>query len=133
MTDTDENAMIVNALQRHSTVVVHKSPHEGFGLTVAEAMFKSRPVVASAIGGIKDQIVDGETGVLLADSRDLQRFGAVVRELLDDPARRELLGRNGREYVRRHFLVNRHARQYLELLGTVLGEHGGGDRLEAVR
>ena len=133
MADIDENAAIVNALQRHSTVVVQKSLHEGFGLTVAEAMWKSRPVVASAVGGIKDQIVDGETGVLLADSRDLQRFGAVVRELLDDPARRELLGRNGREHVRRHFLVNRHARQYLELLGTVLGEHGGGDRLEAVR
>ena len=90
MADIDENAAIVNALQRHATVVVQKSLHEGFGLTVAEAMWKSRPVVASAVGGIKDQIVDGETGVLLADSRDLQRFGAVVRELLDDPARREL-------------------------------------------
>ena len=94
MADIDENAAIVNALQRHSTVVVQKSLHEGFGLTVAEAMWKSRPVVASAVGGIKDQIVDGETGVLLEDSSDLPRFGAVVRELLDDPARRELLGRN---------------------------------------
>ena len=101
MADIEENAAIVNALQRHATVVVQKSLQEGFGLTVAEAMWKSRPVVASAVGGIKDQIDDGETGVLLEDPRDLQRFGAVVRELLDDPARREQLGRNAREHVRR--------------------------------
>jgi trehalose synthase len=122
MADIDENAAIVNALQRHSTVVVQKSLQEGFGLTVAEAMWKSRPVVASAVGGIKDQIADGETGVLLEDARDLQGFGAVVRELLDDAPLRERLGRNAREHVRQHFLANRHARQYLELLGAVLAE-----------
>jgi trehalose synthase len=122
MADIDENAAIVNALQRHSTVVVQKSIQEGFGLTVAEAMWKSRPVVASAVGGIKDQIIDGETGVLLEDPDDLRRFGEVVRELLDDAAQRDRLGQNAREHVRRNFLANRHARQYVELLEAVLAE-----------
>jgi len=122
MADIDENAAIVNALQRHSEIVVQKSIQEGFGLTVAEAMWKSRPVVASAVGGIRDQIVDGETGVLIEDPHDLRRFGDVVRALLDDAPRRERLGRNAREHVRRHFLADRHARQYIELLGTVLAE-----------
>ena len=124
MADIDENAAIVNALQRHSTVVVQKSIQEGFGLTVAEAMWKSRAVVASAVGGIRDQIESGRTGVLLDDPHDLPRFGEVVRELLDDAPRRELLGRNAREHVRRNFLANRHAHQYIELLGTVVGDHG---------
>jgi len=124
MADIDENAAIVNALQRHSTIVVQKSLEEGFGLTVAEAMWKSRPVVVSEVGGIKDQVIDGETGVLLEDARDLPTFGTAVRALLDDPAQRERLGRNAREHVRQHFLINRHARQYLELLGAVLAQHG---------
>ena len=123
MADIDENAAIVNALQRHSTVVVQKSIQEGFGLTVAEAMWKSRPVVASAVGGIKDQIVDGETGVLLDDPLDLRAFGEVVRAAAGQiPIRAKRIGRNAREQVRRHFLVNRHARQYIELLGAVIGE-----------
>ena len=69
MDDLQENAAIVNALQRRADVVVQKSVAEGFGLTVAEAMWKARPVVASAVGGIQDQIVDGESGVLVAAGR----------------------------------------------------------------
>jgi trehalose synthase len=122
MADIDENAAIVNALQRHSAVVVQKSIQEGFGLTVAEAMWKARPVVASAVGGIMDQIVDGETGVLLDDPNDLVKFGELVSGLLNDRERAERLGRNAREHVRRNFLANRHARQYIELLGAVLAE-----------
>jgi trehalose synthase len=122
MADIDENAAIVNALQRHSAIVVQKSIQEGFGLTVAEAMWKSRAVVATAVGGIRDQVTDGETGVLLDDPRDLRGFGQAVRALLDDPVRRERLGRNARERVRQNFLVNRHARQYFELLAAVLVE-----------
>ena len=67
MADLEENAVIVNALQRHAAIVVQKSLAEGFGLTVSEAMFKRRPVVASAVGGIADQITDGESGILLRD------------------------------------------------------------------
>ena len=122
MADVDENAAIVNALQRHSTIVVQKSIQEGFGLTVAEAMWKSRPVVASAVGGIRDQVIDGETGVLVDDPHDLRRFGDVLRALLDDEARRSTLGQNAREHVRRNFLIDRHARQYLELLTALLAE-----------
>ena len=75
---SDENAIIVNGVQRHATVVVQKSLVEGFGLTVTEAMWMSRPVVASAVGGIQDQIADGKEGLLLPDLHDLLRFRAPV-------------------------------------------------------
>ena len=71
MQDPDEAAVIVNALQRHATVVTQKSLAEGFGLTVVEAMWKHRPVVATRVGGIVDQIVDGESGLLIDDPSDL--------------------------------------------------------------
>ena len=71
MDDVDENAHLVNALQRYAAVVVQKSLVEGFGLTVTEPMWKSRPVVASAIGGIRDQIEHGVSGLLLDDPFDL--------------------------------------------------------------
>ena len=117
MADIDENAAIVNALQRHATVVVQKSIQEGFGLTVAEAMWKARPVVASAVGGIKDQIQDGETGVLLDDPYDLVAYGETVLGLLKDSKRARELGGRAREHVRKQFLANRHALQYIELFG----------------
>ena len=74
MDDVDENAIIVNALQRHAAVVVQKSLVEGFGLTVTEAMWKGRPVVASRVGGIQDQITDGRDGLLVDDPHDLEEF-----------------------------------------------------------
>src|SRR5688500_8282599 len=96
MDDVEENAAIVNALQRRADVVCQKSIAEGFGLTVAEAMWKSRPVVASAVGGIQDQIIDGENGVLV-DPHDLQAFGVAVTELLEDPRRAAGLGRKAQD------------------------------------
>ena len=84
MADLEENAVIVNALQRHASVVVQKSIAEGFGLTVSEAMFKRRAVVASGVGGITDQIVDGESGVLLKDPTDLTAFADTLSALLPD-------------------------------------------------
>ena len=98
VTDVDENAAMVNALQRHASVIVQKSLAEGFGLTVAEGMWKGRPVVGSAVGGIQDQIADG-TGILLPDPADLPAFGRAVRTLLDDPRTRRPVGR-GRPGVR---------------------------------
>ena len=92
MDDPDENAVIVNALQRRSDVVAQKSLAEGFGLTVAEAMWKGRPVVASGIGGIRDQIEDGRTGYLV-EPRDLRSFGERVSGLLAGPLRRRAHGR----------------------------------------
>jgi trehalose synthase len=90
--DIEENAAIVNALQRHATVIVQKSLHEGYGLTVTEAMWKARPVVASAVGGIQDQIDDGVDGLLLADATDLDAFAAAITRLFDDPAEARQLG-----------------------------------------
>ena len=116
MDDPDENAIIVNALQRHAAVVVQKSLAEGFGLTVAEAMWKGRPVVASRIGGIQDQIVDGDSGVLLDDPRDLDAFGAALRTLLADPPAAERIGERARERVRDEYLSARSLLQYLELI-----------------
>ena len=119
MEDDEENALIVNALQRHAAVVVQKSIAEGFGLTVAEAMWKSRPVVASAVGGISDQIVDGESGLLVAPD-DLAGLGERVTHLLETPTEAERLGTNARRRVTSQFLPDRHLLQYAELLEHVI-------------
>ena len=116
MTDTEENAAIVNALQRHAAVVVQKSLAEGFGLTVAEAMWKQRPVVASRIGGIQDQIVDGESGILISDPTDLREFGTAVAQLLAEPERARRIGLAARARVSHHFLGPRHLGHYFELI-----------------
>jgi trehalose synthase len=120
MADIEENGAIVNALQRHATVVVQKSLAEGFGLTVAEAMWKARPIVASAVGGIQDQIQDGVTGLLLDDAGDLEEFGRLVMRLLADPSLAAGLGARARELVRSQFLANRHATQYVTLFASVI-------------
>src|SRR4029078_2896897 len=90
--DPHETAHLVNALQRRAELVVQKSLAEGFGLTVTEPMWKGRPVLASRVGGIQDQVVDGESGILLNDPRDLPRFGAAVAVLMQDAELRDCLG-----------------------------------------
>jgi trehalose synthase len=102
----------VNAIQRHVSVVAQKSLAEGFGLTVAEAMWKQRPVVASAVGGIVDQIEDGTHGLLVDDPLDLQAFGAAVEALLRDRDRAGELAVNARRRVTDEFLGDRHLAQY---------------------
>jgi trehalose synthase len=104
MSDIEENAVIVNALQRHAYVVAQKSLAEGFGLTVTEAMFKGTPIVASAVGGIVDQITDGDNGVLVRSPYDLDQFGAAVNGLLADPDRAKQIGEAGRQRAIREFL-----------------------------
>jgi trehalose synthase len=116
MDDREENAAMVNALQRRADVVVQKSIAEGFGLTVAEAMWKARPVVASRIGGIQDQIIDGVTGILLDDPFDLAAYGDAVVALLQDPERAERLGREAQQRVRNEYLPVRSLMQYLNLI-----------------
>lgn len=120
MDNPAENALVVNALQRHASVVAQKSLAEGFGLTVAEAMWKRRPVVASAVGGIVDQVVDGETGVLLEDPYDLAGFGSAVQDLLENPDEADRLARNARDHIADRFLGDRHLLQYAELLSKLL-------------
>jgi trehalose synthase len=112
MADPDENAAIVNAIQRHASVVAQKSLAEGFGLTVAEAMWKQKPVVASAVGGIVDQIENGVHGLLVEDPADLLAFGAAVESLLRNPAHAEQLAQNARQRVIDQFLGDRHLEQY---------------------
>lgn len=112
MADPDENAAIVNAIQRQASVVVQKSLAEGFGLTVAEAMWKRKPVVASAVGGIVDQIEDGTHGLLVDDPADLPAFGAAVESLLRDREDAARLAENGRERVIEEFLGDRHLGEY---------------------
>src|SRR5512135_518281 len=120
MADLDENAAIVNALQRHAAVVVQKSLAEGFGLTVVEAMWKSRPVVGSAVGGIAEQIVPGESG-LLVEPTDLAGFGAAVRRLLARPDEAARLGEAAHRRAYEYFLGDRHLESYAALLTGLLG------------
>jgi trehalose synthase len=118
MNDVEENAVVVNALQRHARVVVQKSLAEGFGLTVAEAMWKAKPVVASRVGGIPDQIDDGVSGCLV-EPRDLAGFGDRVAWLLTNPAEAGRMGRAAEQRIRAGFLGSRQLLQYLDLFRTL--------------
>jgi trehalose synthase len=120
MDDLDENAAMVNALQRRADVIVQKSIAEGFGLTVAEAMWKQKPVVAGRVGGIQDQIVDGESGLLVDDPGDLAAVGAKIDELLADPARAERIGRAAKRRVIDEFLQIRRLLEYFEHVHELL-------------
>ena len=120
MDDVDENAHLVNALQHHAAVVLQKSLAEGFGLTVTEPMWKSRPVVASAVGGIPDQIEDGVSGILLHDPADVGALTEAVAKLLADPERAAAIGAAAHERVRDYFLGDRHLVQWVQLFDGVL-------------
>ncbi len=102
----------INALQRASTVIVQKSHREGFGLTVTEALWKAKPVVASAVGGITLQIKNKFTGLL---SYGVEGTAYAIRMLLTNPEYARWLGQNGKEHVRYNFLITRHLRDYLLL------------------
>ena len=91
---------MVNALQRRADVIVQKSLAEGFGLTVAEAMWKACPVLASRVGGIQDQITHDRSGLLLDDPSDLPAFGRATTTLLEDHERAARLGREAHRRVR---------------------------------
>jgi trehalose synthase len=118
MADMEENALMVNVVQRHASVVVQKSIEEGFGLTVAEAMWKSRPVVASAVGGIVQQVAPG-TGLLLEDPKDLGVFGDTLAGLLERPQDMARMGRRARRHIRANFLSDRHLLAFAHLVDHV--------------
>jgi trehalose synthase len=115
MDDLEENGLMVNALQRHATVVVQKSLAEGFGLTVTEALWKGRPVIASAVGGIVDQIEHGHDGLLLHDPTDPDELGRDIQQLLADRRLAEELGRNARARAMRDLLDDRQLEDQLRL------------------
>ena len=124
MDDVEENAAMVNAIQRRADVVLQKSLAEGFGLTVAEAMWKARPVVAGRVGGIQDQIIDGVSGVLVDDPADLASVAGAIDGLLDDPDRARAIGQAARQRVLDEFLGSRHLVQYLNLIQAMLHKEG---------
>jgi trehalose synthase len=107
----------INALQRAATVIVQKSTREGFGLTVTEGMWKGKPVIGGAVGGIPSQIVPGVTGFLV---HSIEGAAFRLRYVLSHPRTAEHMGLEGREHVRRHFLITRHVRDSLLLMLLVL-------------
>jgi trehalose synthase len=127
MVDIDENAAMVNAVQRAATVIVQKSLAEGFGLTVAEGMWKGKPMVASGVGGIIDQVVPG-TGILLDDPTDLEAYADALVGLLTRPAEVARLGDNARRHVLDVFVGDRHLLQYADLIERLVsGPPSPGD------
>ena len=107
----------INALQRASAVVVQKSLREGFGLTVTEALWKGRPVIASAVGGLPLQVVHNLTGLLV---HSVEGTAHRIRSLLRDPAFARRLGDNGHEYVKTRFLTTGNLRSWLALAISLL-------------
>ena len=112
----------VNAFQVHSDAVIQKSVREGFGLTVTEALWKGRPTVAGRVGGIVDQIQDGETGFLVESP---EMCAEACHVILDDPVRARHMALRGKEYVRRSFLTPRLLRDWLALFNRLAGHDIG--------
>jgi trehalose synthase len=102
----------INALQRGSTVVLQKSLKEGFGLTVAEALWKEKPVIAGAVGGIPLQIAHKYSGIL---TRSVQGTAHAIKQLINEPEYARKLGKNGREHIKNNYLITRHIKDYLLL------------------
>jgi trehalose synthase len=100
----------INALQRAATIIMQKSLREGFALTIAEALWKAKPVVASAAGGIPLQVRNKLTGLLC---HSIEGAAYAIRQILANPDYGRWLGRNGREHVRQHFLITREIKDYL--------------------
>lgn len=119
MTDPEANAAVVNAAQQHATVAVQKSYSEGFGLIATEAMWKAKPLVTTAVGGLSLQVPDTSVGTALTDPDDLASFGAAVIDYLDEPDYRGEVGRNARASVRRQFLPDAHFLAELALLSDL--------------
>ena len=106
----------INAIQRASNIIVQKSHREGFGLTVTEALWKAKPVVASAVGGIPLQVKNKLTGLC---SHGIEGTAFALRQLLANPDYAKWLGENGREHVRYNFLITRHIKDYILLFLTL--------------
>jgi trehalose synthase len=118
---TVEDNILVNALQRKSDVILQKSIREGFGLTVTEALWKGKPVVASNVGGIPKQVIDNKTGFLV-EPHDLRGCADIVVSILKHPKIGRYLGEHGKEHVRKNFLITRHVIDDLKLLNRTLNE-----------
>jgi trehalose synthase len=122
-------AVEVNAFQVHSAALIQKSIKEGFGLTVTEALWKSKPIVAGRVGGIVTQITDGETGWLVDSAEECAR---ACLEVLRDPAGARARALRGKEHVRRNFLTPRLLRDWLVLFNRLAGNDTGGSTITVV-
>jgi trehalose synthase len=122
-------AVEVNAFQVHSTAVLQKSIREGFGLTVTEALWKTRPVVAGRVGGIPTQIQDGVTGWLVDSSSDCAE---ACIEIVRDPREARQRALRGKEFVRKNFLMPRLLRDWLVLFNRLLGNDTAGAEVAVV-
>jgi trehalose synthase len=107
-----QDSALVNALQRKAAVVLQKSIREGFGLTVAEAMWKGTPVIGGNVGGIRHQIKDGVNGFLVSSVEEAAKR---IVQLVNDKGLRQRMGKNAKEIVRKNFLMTRLLEQYLDL------------------
>jgi trehalose synthase len=114
-----DNQILVNVLQRVSSVILQKSIREGFGLTVSEAQWKETPVVASRVGGIPEQVIDGKTGFLV-DPQDIAGCAGKIIALIKDKKLAARMGREGKKFIKEKFLITRHLDDYLDLLIDVL-------------
>ena len=110
-----ESPILANALQRKASVIIQKSLREGFGLTVTEALWKGTSVVASNVGGLPLQVIDGKTGFLV-EPNDIEKFADRVVKLLKDRELAKELGKNGRAHVKENFLITRHILDYMDIL-----------------
>jgi trehalose synthase len=110
-----DDPVLVNVMQQVSDVVIQKSTREGFGLVITEALWKGTPVVASNVGGIPTQMVDGETGFLL-EPLDYDGFAEKIVLLMQDADLRTRLGMQAKEHVRSNFLITSHILDYLNLM-----------------
>jgi trehalose synthase len=115
----DGNNLFVNCLQRASSVILQKSIREGFGLTVSEALYKGTPVVASNVGGIPTQVIDGSNGFLY-DPKDYKGFSEGIIKLIKNPGLRDEMGKKGQEYVRNNFLITRLISDWLTIFENLL-------------
>ena len=125
MASRRENALIVNALQRCSDIVVQNSLQEGFGLTVTEAMWKRSAVLASSAAGIRQQIRQDLDGHLVHDAENPEEIAAAMWRLLIDQDEREMLGRSAQQRVHDEFLVFAHVRKWMELTADQVRERWG--------
>lgn len=111
--------IVINALQRASSVVIQKSLKEGFAITVSEALWKGTPIVASNVGGIPSQVIDGKNGYLL-NPLDFQGFAEKITYLIKHPTIAKNMGKYGKNYVKNNFLITRHLLDYIQLMKKVM-------------
>lgn len=108
---------VINSLQRGSTIVLQKSLKEGFGLTVAEALWKKKPVIGGNAGGIRLQVIDGQTGLLVSDAKEA---ASRINFLMQNAEVAQELGNRGKQHVLQNFLITRHLREYLTVMAQLL-------------